>query len=317
MASVLSLGIAGCHQQGSPVVQQSAAAPADVPHAQSAAPSRARAQTPINYESDPLYQQAQGLFRSDIRKAMELLESAIAKAPDNPNSAPYDLLLGRIKREFEKCFQSDYAASSLTDPEKQCNGFAEYAKARPTEYSYNEVGGNYLYSGVHFQEIEKRFPGSALAVEAAYELTKLSQGGECEGFITCYMRGGFTPVRDFLLRYPDSLHTPEAVKRADDAFRQNLWGDVWNTERGEIKDPNNPSDDYYDPADLKKMVQEYEDLAEKLPVRYRARAWETVAYYRARFGERERARALYERILRQNPDYENNPEIRKKLASLQ
>ena len=106
------------------------------------------------------------------------------------------------------------------------------------------------------------------------------------------------------------------MKRADNAFRQNLWGDVWNTERGEVKDPNT-SDDYYDSGDPKKMVQDYEDLAEKLPFRYRARAWETVAYFRARFGERERARALYERILRQNPDYENNPEIRKKLAWLQ
>jgi hypothetical protein len=52
--------------------------PAAGPHAQLApAPPPARAQTPLRYESDPLYQRAQGLFRSDIRKAMELLESVL------------------------------------------------------------------------------------------------------------------------------------------------------------------------------------------------------------------------------------------------
>jgi len=94
-----------------------------------------------------------------------------------------------------------------------------------------------------------------------------------------------------------------------------LWGDVWKTEWAEIKDPNQPSD-YYDPTNLKKMVQEYEDLAETLPLRVRARPWETVAYYRNRFGEKNRARELYEKIVRQFPDYENVAEVRRNLATL-
>ena len=320
LLGLLSFAIASCHQIENSTTKQPSVQTI-VPQKPIAAPARSPksppAETRVDYESDPLCQEAIGLFHSDIHKAIELLESAIAKAPDSPNSAPYYLLLGRIKKEFEKCFRSDYAASSLTDPEKQCEGFTEYAKAHPTEYFYNEVGGNYLYGGFHFQELEKRFPTSPLAVEAAYEFTKLSQGGECEGFVDCYIENGFTPVHNFLLRYPDSPHTAEAAKRADDAFRQNLWGDIWKTERGEIKDANKASDDYYDPAVLKKMVQEYEDLAEKLPLRYRARAWETVAYYRALFGEKDHARDLYERILQQVPDYESNAEIRKKLAARQ
>jgi hypothetical protein len=312
----LCLAITGCRQKEKSIAVQPAVTLA-TPRKSVAAPppQSSRIQTPVNYESDPLYQQAQGLSHSDIRKAMDQLETAIAKAPDNPQSAPYYLFLGKLKKQFEDC-QGNYAASSLENPEKQCPGFLEYAKARPEEYRYNEVGGNYLYSGSHFQEAEKRFPASALAVDAAYANTKLSQGGECEGFLDCYVENGFAPVREFLTRYPDSPHTAEAVKRADDAFRKNLWGEVWKTEWTEIKDPNKASD-YYEPANLKRMVQEYEDLAEKLPVRFRASAWETVAYYRGRFGKRDRAKSLYQRILKENPDYKNNAEIRKQLAMLQ
>jgi len=312
--SLILLGMAvslfatsGCNNQRAAAPQQQAA-PSARP------PQPATVQVLVAYESDALYQQAQGLSHSDIHKAMDLLEAAIAKAADSPNSAPYYLLLGRLKKEFENC-QLDQANSPLDNPKKQCEDFTEYAKARPTEYFYNEVGGDYLYRGVHFQELEKRFPSSALAVEAAYEITNLSKGGECEGFLDCYIESAFSPVRDFLLRCPDSHHTKEAVKRADDAFRKTLWGDVWKTEWAEIKDPNQASD-YYDPTNLKKMVQEYEDLAEKLPLRFRARPWETVAYYRNRFGEKDRARELYEKIVRQCPDYENIGEVRQNLTTL-
>ena len=77
-----------------------------------------------------------------------------------------------------------------------------------------------------------------------------------------------------------------------------------------------PRLDAYDPNNLKRLVQEYEDLAQKLPMRFRATAWETVAYYRNKFGEKDRARALYQRILQENPSYDGNAEIRKHLAAL-
>ncbi|HJZ64830.1 MAG TPA: hypothetical protein VKD70_10955 [Candidatus Acidoferrum sp.] len=308
----LALALAGCRskEKSQTTRQPSPAAKAqNVPPAPPVLP-----QTPVNYESDPIYQQAQGLSHSDIQKAMESLEGTIAKAPDSTSNAPYYLLLGRLKKEFESC-QLDPASSPLLEPAKQCANFVDYAKSYPNEYFYNEVGGDYLYGGFQFQELEKRFPASPLAVEAAYEMTLLSQGGECEGFLDCYVENGFGRVREFLIRYPETSHTAEAIKRADDAFRKTLWGDVWKTEWTEIKDPNKASD-YYDPQNLKKLVQEYEELAEKLPVKSRASCWETVAHYRGKFGEKDRARTLYERILKENPEYENTDEIRKQLSAL-
>jgi len=261
-------------------------------------------------ECDALCQQAKALESNDIRKSMELLESAIAKAPENSHSAPYYLQLGRLKKEYEN--YQGYHAGTLELSEKQKTEFVEYAKVRPTEYLYNEIGANYLYLGTQFKELEKKFPTSPLAADADYEIANLSQGGECEGFILCYVEGAFAPVRAFLQRYPDTPHTAEAVQRADDSFRKNLWGEHWKTDLGDISDPNKPTGDYYDPNELKKLVAQYEDLAEKLPPRFRPGIWETVAYYRLRFGEKEKARALYEKIATQFPAYENIQEIKRK-----
>ena len=271
------------------------------------------APTPPDYESDPLYQQAQQLQDKDIRKAMGMLEDAIAKAPEDPHSAPYYLLLGRLKKEYTH--YPEYDAGSPERTKQNIKEFREYAQARPTEFFHDSPSDEYLYDGFHFKELEKRFPSSALAAEAGYEITNLSQGGECEGLILCYISGAFEPVRKFLTQYPDSPHTAEAAQRADDAFRKTLWGDRWKTDLGEITDPTKATD-YYDPAELKKLVEQYEELGEKLPSRFRPRIYETAAYYHARLRETDRARTLYERILSQFPDYENMREVRQKLAAL-
>jgi len=244
---------------------------------------------------------------------MGMLEEAIAKAPDDPHSAPYYLLLGRLKKEYES-YQSAYAGSEERT-KQNIEDFRRYAQARPNEYFHDEPSDTFLYDGAQFKELVKRHPSDPCAVEAAYEITNLSQGGECEGLILCYIEGAFAPVREFLLHYPDSAHTGEAAQRADDAFRKALWGDRWRTDLGEITDPTKATD-YYDPAELKKLVEQYEELAEKLPARFRPRIYETVAYYYVRLGEADRARQLYNLILQQAPDYEKIGEVRKSLKDL-
>ena len=138
-------------------------------------------------------------------------------------------------------------------------------------------------------------------MEAAYEETNLAEGGECESDIVCPIASGFEPVRKFLLQYPDSVHSAEAAKRADAAFRGSLWGEHWKT---------------YNAEELKKLVQEYEEIAEKMPAKFRPRIYETAAYYHARLHETNRARESYNRILLQAPDYENGAEVRKALSEL-
>ena len=310
---VLALG--GCKKNRDQPIEPPKAASNAAPIASSPPPAPAPpAPSPVAYDSDPLYQQAQKLSSTDLPKAIALLEAPIAKAPDEPRSAPYYLLLGRLNKRYEEACESA-GDPPPGQPPQPCGDFRQYAAARPNEYFHDESSDSYLYSGFHFSELEKRFPSNPLAVEAAYEVTTLSQGGECEGQLVCYIESGFVPMQKFLLRYPDSSHTEQALRRADDAFRKTLWGDHWKTDWTEVTDPNKATE-FYDPADLRKLVQEYEDLAEKLPTRFRARPWETVAYYRNRLGETARARGLYEKIVQQFPDYENISEIRSNLARL-
>jgi tetratricopeptide (TPR) repeat protein len=321
--SVILIGFAatGCKKQ--PPVQSAKeearpSAPANVPPAGTSAastppisPVPAPAAPTPDYESDPLFQRAKALTNTDIRGGMTMLEEALAKSPDDPHSAPYYLLLGRLKKEYEN--YEGYNAGTPEASERQRNEYREYAKARPNAYFHDEPGDSYLYNGIHFKELEKRFPSSLLAAEAGYEITNLSQGGECEGQLVCFIEFSFEPVRAFLLRYPDTSHSAEAAKRADDAFRNSLWGDHWKTDWTEVTDPTK-ANAFYDPADLKKLVEEYEELAEKLPSRFRPRIYETVAYYRGKLGETQHARELYEKITAQFPNYENIQEIRQKLA---
>src|SRR5262249_2055593 len=137
--AVLSLAFIGCRSKEN---SSSAQQPAPTAKVQTApVPPAVLPQTPVNYEPDLVYQQAQTLARSDIHKAMELLEAAIEKAPDSPSSAPYYLLLGRLKKERESC-QQDPTTSPLSEPAKQCSDFVDYAKSHSNEYFYNEVAGD-------------------------------------------------------------------------------------------------------------------------------------------------------------------------------
>jgi tetratricopeptide (TPR) repeat protein len=312
--AVVTSAIGGCKkQEPTASAQHETVAAVPAKPAPPPLPPAAPAQTSAATETDPVYREAQTLSKTDIRKAIEILEVAIAKAPDDPSSAPYYLLLGKLKKDYEK--YQNYDADSPEQAEQQKKEFAEYAQARPAEYFRDESSGDYLYNGFQFRELGKRFPSDPLAVDAAYEITNLSQGGECEGQIVCYIDGGLAPVREFLLRYPDSPHTAEAARRADDAFRKMLWGPQWKTSWTEVVDPTRATD-FYDPAELKKVVGEYEELAERLPARFRPRIYETTAYYHARLGETDRARQLYNLILRQAPDYENAAEVRRALKDL-
>jgi tetratricopeptide (TPR) repeat protein len=318
LSFALALTSSGCKKHGTeakqaaPQAAAQSAAPVTPQPAAAASPAPVPVQVPL--ETDPLYQQALQLASTDLRKAMAVLEAEIAKAPDAPQSAPYYLLLGKLKKRYEEaCANGNQPPPG--QPVQPCSDFREYAQSRPTEFFGDEPSGSYLYTGIHFTEVQKRFPSSAFAVDAAYETTNLAQGGECEGQLVCYIESGFAPMQKFLQNYPDSPHTEQALQRADDAFRKTLWGDRWKTDWTEVTDPNKATN-FYDPADLKRLVQEYEDLAEKLPPRFRARPWETVAYYRNRFGETDRARALYQKIVLQFPDYENISEARRNLAAL-
>jgi hypothetical protein len=129
----------------------------------------------------------------------------------------------------------------------------DYAKARPNEYFYNEIAGDWLYRGWHFEQILQRFATSDLADDAAYEMTKLVPGGECEGYIACYVHVGWQPVAEFLRAYPRSAFATEGIKRAIRAF--SVIGQGMDLRGGS---------EYIDPPEIRRLIVELDTLASTL-----------------------------------------------------
>lgn len=137
-------------------------------------------------------------------------------ADSAPTRATLDSLEGVLgsapaSRTAELLFQLGRAKSYLVVD-------SAYAKARPSEFFYNEIAGSWLYSGWHFDELLRRFPQSDLADDAAFERTLLPQGGECEGFTACYVGSVWLRVEPFLREYPSSPLAEGALRRALLAF---------------------------------------------------------------------------------------------------
>lgn len=159
---------------------------------------------------------------------------------------------------------------------------ARYASGRPDVYGYNEVGGNWLYNGVDFQDLIKRFPDHALADEAAYALTRLSGGGECEGVVPCYIGREWAPVAEFLRARPHSPRADLAVTRAIAAFRH----------ADDVEDLR-VATDMNDVEGVRGLVAELDTLGRTLPQPLSARLLIRAGELWERYLEYDRAKSAY------------------------
>jgi hypothetical protein len=167
-------------------------------------------------------------------------------------------------------------AAAVASPDSQ------YAAARPDEYFYNELGSGWLYRGWHFEKLQRRFPNDTLVDDAAYELTRLPMGGECEGFIPCYVHSGFSNVAEFLRKHPRSPLADEAVRRALAAFLQL---------RPEL-DLRQPSEQL-DTADVRRLVSELDSLGRALPPAHGVKLLARAAELWEQMGELRTARETF------------------------
>ncbi len=104
-----------------------------------------------------------GIPDSTLRR-VAALEASLAQPGDSATAAR---LLWQLVLNMNVLY--DLSRSKVED----------YAKARPEQFAFNEVGGDYLYGGYHFRELLRRFPEDSLAPHAGYALTQLAWFGEC------------------------------------------------------------------------------------------------------------------------------------------
>ena len=130
----------------------------------------------------------------------------------------------------------------------------KYAAAWNKEFFYQELAGRWLYTGWHFKEVLRRFPNHKFADDAAYQLTLLPEGGECEGYVPCQVAALWMRLEPFLRKYPSSPYADSAVQRTLLAFsaikpRMNL---------------TQPSSEI-DPPEIRKLVNSLDQAAGPLP----------------------------------------------------
>jgi hypothetical protein len=155
----------------------------------------------------------------------------------------------------------------------------KYAAAWKKEFFYQELAGAWLYTGWHFKELLRRFPNHKFADDAAYELTRMPEGGECEGYVPCQVASLWMRLDPFLRKYPSSPYADSAVQRTLLAFSA-------------IKPKMNltiASSDI-DPVEIRKHVNSLEHTANTLPLERRLVLLARVAELREQLGEFPRAR---------------------------
>ena len=199
-----------------------------------------------------------GVNLDSLRLALDSMERALSKAPE-ARQPELLLELGRAKKR--------YLPMGGT-PE------AKYATEREAEYWYNEIGGSYLYTGYHFQQLIERFPNHRLADDAAYQLTMLPQGGECEGFMTCYVARALHDVDDFMKNFPNSPYAERALERGLQAFAPLDTLDLTRTT------------EMYDPNELPAILARFDTMTARLPPALRTRAEILINSINARLGKK-------------------------------
>jgi hypothetical protein len=145
---------------------------------------------------------------------------------------------------------------------------------RDSMYFYNEIGGGYLYNGFHFRELARRFPADTFAAIAAFDAAFLPEGGECEGYVACYMSRHFEPIATFLRSHARSRFAEQAIDSINIGFRRSL------TFADSVK-ATEPS--WVDTTDIRNVLSSYDSLAAMLPGPLRTRAYESLAPWLARF----------------------------------
>jgi hypothetical protein len=223
-----------------------------------------------------------------LRPVLDTLERRLARssAADSPALL---LQLGRARTAF--------------DPDRG-SVHADYATARTSAFWYNEIGANYLYNGADLRALIGRFPGSALVDDAAYAITRLPMGGECEGFVACYVGRQWEPLSEFLRAHPQSAYADSAIERV-------LAGYAQIDSTLDLR----AATDYVEPAELRKLVAQLDSMGRDLPAPRGVRLLERAGQLWEQFADYDQARSAYQAAL-PNADGATQARIRERMAQL-
>jgi hypothetical protein len=241
-------------------------------------------------------------------------EKTAREVLDDPGKARAYLVLGRLYVRLPDLVSERFRVAaavlssegrrryeqSVKESSAARRRFVRFAKARASLYSYDEISGSYNYNGYHFKAIGESYPGTDVVDDAAYELARLSQGGECEGSLDCYLERGVLPLVAFLRVHPRSELCAAAVAAINAHMRDSY--EVWVMRFGQPANPKLPSE-FYEPGRIATTLRQYEDAARHLDASTRAEVHLGAAEMWVHLGERAEAVRLYEGTLKEIPGH--------------
>jgi hypothetical protein len=107
------------------------------------------------------------------------------------------------------------AATAATLPKKyQLGGaHADWIEARTSALWWNEVGANWMITADTFRDLHQRHRDTSSADDIAWAAVETGLGGECEGYLPCYVERANLLEGEYLRRHPNGRRAGDAVER--------------------------------------------------------------------------------------------------------
>ena len=85
---------------------------------------------------------------------------------------------------------------------------------------YNSLGGNWLINDQIAWKLHAKYRSTTAADDLAWLAATLPKGGECEGYVPCYMAIANMQSGEYLRLYPRGMHTGDAMREIVDAIER-------------------------------------------------------------------------------------------------
>lgn len=132
-------------------------------------------------------------------------------------------------------------------PDKEDSGeYKSWLKKQKSKIFYDDIQGIWLVDKALFTELHKKYASLPIGDRIIWEEVNSPLGGECEGFIECYIRTISVTNGKYLSLYPQGEHSEEAIKSIFDEL---------NTYLEDLKRPQ-PTYTFPESEEMRKHLQE-------------------------------------------------------------
>ena len=92
-------------------------------------------------------------------------------------------------------------------------------KAYASMIHYDEIAGSWIIGHARVLELHDKYRQTKSADDIAWFAASIPLGGECEGYVPCYMSSANATYGEYLRRHPQGAHSGEAMRAIATAIR--------------------------------------------------------------------------------------------------